>query len=349
MASNSLPTNAAQVIGLGTKMQQGLITFGEVLKITQVTAAELQAELSAFITSDGDFNAARSAKQAAYDTFKPAEVALSERLQVTRNVLAARFGNRWSTMWAQAGFINASTAVPTRIEDRFGLALNLANFFTANPTFEVASMGVTAAALTTLRNNALTAQQAVLVADSTLKTKGSAWDTAFATLTDTMRSLVNILRATLDDNDPRWLQFGLEMPATNTTPAKPANVTAHLDATGAIVTQCDSVPLATRYRWRMMIVGVDTDYRLAARSVDPMGSITGIMPGQRLQIVVQAVNGNLQGVASEPIQFTMPVPAKALAAEPHTVPSPVAHVLDEIVIPTNGNGHRNGDRLPALV
>ncbi len=73
MANNSLPTNSAQLIGLGVKMLAGLTSLGSTLKITQITPAEFQAELNAFVTGDGDFNAARSAKQAAYDAFKPAD------------------------------------------------------------------------------------------------------------------------------------------------------------------------------------------------------------------------------------------------------------------------------------
>lgn len=174
MANNSLPTNSGQLIGLGGKMLAGLTSLGTTLKITQVTPVEFQAELNAFIAGDGDFNAARSAKQAASDAFKPADTALSEWLQVTRNVLAARFGNRWSTMWAQAGFTDATTAVPRRIEERLGLALNLANFFTANPGYEVVSMNVTAAQATVLRTAAVNAQQGVMTAEVTLKTKSDA-------------------------------------------------------------------------------------------------------------------------------------------------------------------------------
>jgi hypothetical protein len=343
MANNSLPDSSGQLIGLGVKMLAGLTSLGTTLKITQITPAEFEAELNAFVTGDGDFNAARSAKQAASDAFKPADTALSGWLQITRNVLAARFGSRWSAMWAQAGFIDATTSVPRRIEERLALGLNLANFFTLNPSYEVASMNVTAAKAVALRTAALGAQQATMSADVTLKTKGDAWDTVHATLTSTMRSLIKILRATLQDNDPRWLAFGLQMPSTITTPGQPVNVTAQLDETGAIVVQCNAVPLASRYRWRMLRVGVETEYALVARSVDPVGMITSLLPGQTAQIIVQAVNGNLQSVASEPIKFTMPLVSKARTRE-------IAPVAEErIVASTNGsNGSTNGSRLPAL-
>ena len=299
--------------------------------------------MNALIAADGKYNASRSAKQAASDAFKPKDVALSEWLQVTRNILAARFGNRWSTMWAQAGFTDATTRVPGRIEGRLGLALSLAGFFTANPTFEVKSMDVTATKATALRDAANTARQAVLAADVVIKTDQDARDAAYETFVGSMRSLVRFLDGTLQADDPRWLAFGLEMPSMNTTPGKPLNVRVMVDEAGDLIVECDPPALAMRFRWRMLLVGVETDYRLVARSVDPMAKITGAMPGTTVQIIVQAVNGNSQGVASDPIIFSVPPVARAEAATASR---------EEATISSNGNGsngHATGSRRPALV
>ena len=110
-------------------------------------------------------------------------------------------------------------------------------------------------------------------------------------------------------------------------------------------------PLATRYRWRGFIVGVETDYRLLARSTEPIGVITGvIMPGQKLQIIVQAVNGGSQGVASDPIVFTM-----LMVSQPKvkTTPTgePTTLEVNEEALAAAGDGAKGraaGNRLPAL-
>lgn len=137
----------------------------------------------------------------------------------------------------------------------------------------------------------------------------------------------------LSVTDPRWLDFGLALPGTPSTPGQPVNLAAHLDATGNIIVTCDAVPLATRYRWRMRIVGAQSDFVLAARSVDPMGSIAGVGAGVMVEIYVQAVNGSLQGVASETIPFTMPA---GLAVEKAPEVSVIAKAP---LLATNGNGH----------
>lgn len=259
------------------------------------------------------------------------------------NTLATKFGTRWNTEWAQAGFINHTTAIPSKIEDRLALTLALVNFFTATPSFEVPSLNQTAAYGTTLRNAALTGQQAWTVATIKFNDAGAAWNTAYTTLTDGMRALLRNLSSVLGDEDPRWLSFGFGKPATPTTPGKPVNVTAQLDQTGSIMVQNDAVPLATRYRYRRMIVSVETSYTLATSSKEPIGTIQGILPGQTVQIIVQAVNGSLQGVASDPIQFTIPpVAKKAEASEPV---NDVAH--REVTMPS-ANGHANGSRQPSL-
>ncbi len=63
---------------------------------------------------------------------------------------------------------------------------------------------------------------------------------------------------------------------------------------------------------------------------------------------MQAVNGSAQSLASEPITFTTPLLAKAAAANVAEPKSATVPLLQEIVVATNGNGHRNGDRMPAL-
>ena len=334
--SIQLPTNGGQLLGLGNKMYAGLVELGQPLGITQLTPPQFQGYLTAFTSADNAFNAGRSARQTASDAYQAAVAAMDDWLAVTKNVLVGRFGARWSTAWAQAGFINNTTRLPDKIEDRIALAGRLVAFFTTNPSYEVPTMLVTAAQGTALQSAALAAQLAVTNAARALTTLGQAWTDAFKVLADEMWSLIKILQASLNDDDPRWLAFGLPMPATPATPGQPVKVTAQQDMQGNILVQCDAVPLATRYRCRMLIVGVETDYRLVASGTEPMLSIGGVLPGQMVQLIVQAVNNSLQGVASAPIQFTVPAgSARAAEVKPAAAPERPA-------VKSQANGHGNG-------
>jgi hypothetical protein len=337
MANNNLPTNSSQLIGLGQKMYSGTVQFGAGIPITMITAAQLQTDLDTFIDHEAEFNAARSARLAASLTFQDTMEPVYAWLMGVSNTLATRFGSRWSTQWAQAGFINHSTGIPTKIEQRLGLVLSLVKFFTANPSYEVPAMQQTAAEGTALRTAALAAQTALGDAEVALSSIGEAWTKAHEALLSEMRALIKNLEGKLAKDDPRWLAFGLNMPATKSTPGQPVHVTVQTDEAGAIVVQCEAVPLATRYRWRMLLVGVETDYKLAASTSAPVGVIAGVLPGQSVEIVVQAVNGSKQGVASAPVVYTVPA-AKAVAA-----PTKRAKAEEAVAEGEYSNGHGNGN------
>jgi hypothetical protein len=345
MAGNNIPTNTNQLIGLANKMLTGLSGLGTSLGITQITPEAFQADLNAFTTEESSYIATRSSRQADYNRFHSAEKALTDWLQITRNVLAARFGSRWSTAWAQAGFVNASTALPVRIQSRIALALRLINYFTANPTAQVASMNVTAAQGTTLRSGTLSAQDALMTSSVLLNTKSEARATAQTKLVDAMRALIKILEATLAKSDPRWEAFGLRMPASKSTPGRPQNLRATINESGAVIVECDPVPLAHRYRWRMRMVGVDLDYQLAARSVNPIAAIRSIQPGHTVEIIVQAVTDNLQGTPSEPLLFTHAASQHSGGQQRATCLPAEKQVTENLL---NGSNGRNGDSVHSL-
>ena len=336
-----IPKDGPGAIKLGTDNVKGMQTYGSTLGITLVTLAECEGNLAAFIAQDGSYNAGRSAQQTASNNYQTALEPIYPWLLGVSNTLATIFGTRWNTEWAQAGFINKTTQIPTRNDDRSALLVALASFYTANPSREVASLNQTAAFATNLRNAAVTAQQALTVATINFNNVSKTWTDAYNTLADGMRALERNLASVLDNDDPRWLSFGFTMPGTSSTPGKPQNVTAQLDQFGNIIVQCDPESYATRYRFRRMIVGVEASYVLADSSKEPIGSIADILPGQTVQIIVQAVNGNLQGVASDPIVFTIPpvVNKKVEASEAVTSHRDVA---------TTNNGHANGSRQTSL-
>ena len=327
-------------------MVSGMTALSAPLNLTLITTAQMQTNLTAFITQDSGYNAQRSVRQGASDAFQAQMATVYNWLLGVSNTLATAWGTRWSTQWAQAGFINNSTGIPPKTEDRLGLVLSLVNFFTANPGYEVPSQNQTAAYGTTLRTAALAAQMALAAEDATLKAIADAWTAAYDTLVKGMKDLIRNLESVLADNDPRWVNFGLQIPSTITTPGQPVNVAAHLDQTGAIIVQCAAVPLASRYRWRTMLVGQQTAYLLGASTPAPLGSLGGFLPGQTVQIIVQAVNGALQGVASEPVQFTMPVLNAAKAEKPAPAKAKAAEekpVAKKEVANGDGHGHRNGN------
>ena len=174
---------------------------------------------------------------------------LDDWLVVVRGILIGDFGNRWNTMWAQAGFVQPSTAIPKRLQAKIALALKLSQFFTANPSYEVASKDVTAAKATALRNAVVSAQGALQTKDVALTTASDALEAAQVALVKEMRMLIDILAGLLGKDDPRWEAFGLNRPGMDTTPAAPTGLRATVMGSQVLL-ENDSTPLATRYRYR---------------------------------------------------------------------------------------------------
>jgi len=356
--SNPIPPGGNQASILAAKLILGLNQYAIQLGILQVTASGMQTVLDVFTASDSAFNTARSALNSAYDDFHPKNDALSAWLLRVRSVLTNSFGNRW-TQWAQAGYVNLSTGLPGTITGRLALSQRLIAFFTANPGYEVAALQVTAAEGTTRRAATVAAQQVVADAMTVQKQKFAERATALEALRVQMRLLVKVLDAVLSPDDPRWKAFGLNIPSIGSTPAQPQNVNvapadqalmtgallskARLTAaTGvAVLATCDAVPLATRYRWRMRIVGLQSDYTLAASTTEPMAIIATPI-GVEMEIIVQAVNTSLQGVPSEPVIYRT-APVEKAAPETAIVSTPAKAVALPHGSHGNGRAHTNGN------
>lgn len=133
MASNSIPQNPGLIIQLGGKMEKGITDVGPSVPVTMVTAKQMHDDTEAFRTADNNFNMGRSSEQDASSTYQAALAPLYNWLLHVSNMLASRFGTRWNTSWAQAGFIDHTTAVPAKTAARVSLGLRLVDFFTKNP------------------------------------------------------------------------------------------------------------------------------------------------------------------------------------------------------------------------
>ena len=76
--------------------------------------------------------------------------------------------------------------------------------------------------------------------------------------------------------------------------------------------------------------------------------ITSIAPGTTIQVIMQAVNGDAQSVASQPVVFT--TPAAPVTSAPAAV-QPEVMSFSAALPASNGNGKSNGNgngsRIPA--
>lgn len=110
--------------------------------------------------------------------------------------------------------------------------------------------------------------------------------------------LIRILEELLAPDDPRWTTFGLNMPAADVTPAAPTNLTANIADGPVLLASCDATPLATRYRWRIKVVGVDAEFRLAASTKSSLAQLDKVLPGQSVKMASNESGETVSGYTS---------------------------------------------------
>ena len=148
-------------------------------------------------------------------------------LAKARLILMVALGSEWSARWLAAGFTHRGTNVPKRLGARIELARSVAEFFQAHPGFAVPFAGVTASAGHALHGESTAAAREMR---ETAREAGECKrhrDAAEKHLRRKMRCTVLMLSAMLDENDPRWLAFGLNIPKPHApAPRKPCTSAA---------------------------------------------------------------------------------------------------------------------------
>ena len=290
MAGNPVPKDDDELEGMASKIATGLHLLATPLGILGTNEAMVTTAITACQAAVAAAGVAKDEKQAASDALQLVDDNTIAYLGASRNVLAHFLGNRWSASWEPTGFPDMSTAVPQTQTKRLSLCAQLAVYFTANPTREVASLGVTAAQAQTF-HTALKAgndllDQKLTALDARLKDR----DAAYRALSKIVRAFISDLRKFLPDDDGRWYTFGLNAPADPVTPAEVVSLTLTNGLAHQIVAAWPRAPRATRYRPFVQIVGVDADP--VAR--DPVHDLTvtldSFTSGQTVKVYITAAN-----------------------------------------------------------
>lgn len=171
----------------------------------------------------------------------------------------------------------------------------------ADGTYEVSTSRIDFIAGTVINLLAIlgSLETAVASAKSAQKTAGDDRATAETALRDALRSLIGILTDLLDPNSPLWDDFGLNRPGATVTPGQPAAPTLLKTGPTTVSATVPPVALATYYRWKMKIVGVDPEFRFAGRTSDPNIALTALPATGTLEVLCEAANEAGPGVASE--------------------------------------------------
>lgn len=213
-------------------------------------------------------------------------------------MLTTRLGERWGAGWEATGFPGQSTAVPETQPERFQLCQTLQKYFAENPAAEVAALGVTAAAAQAQYESIRAARAALNRTAAARADALKARDTAYDQLRRRAQGLVAEIGHLMDENDSRWLAFGLNIPGAGQVPEPVEEVTVRPDGAGAVLVTWKRARRAEYYRLFAQVVGVDAEMSFRVRVKDREARLESLPSGQIVRVQIIAANETGEAVAS---------------------------------------------------
>ena len=298
MATNPTPDDDDVLISLTEDLADGCHLHEVALGIKQQTEAVMRAALLAGKTALMDIGAARVLLGQKFDLLQAADATGENVLKNCRLRLVKLFGGQYNANWQTAGWPNQSTGIPSNQDQRFTLLGALDLYFTANPSAESAEADATAAICHTAHEAVSDARGAVNVAESGLTTAKNTLAAMMRTLRKRVRGLIVELGTLMADDDPRWEQFGLNIPANPAAPEAIEDLTLSALGGAKVFAQWPYATRMTGTRILLRRVGVDDGPASIGTTGGLEKLITGQTVGQTIEVSVVAYNDGGDAPAS---------------------------------------------------
>lgn len=302
-SNNGGVSSYAPLIVQVTKASDGATTIGAGIPLLINTAALIGADRLALITAQDEFKAARSALAPLSTTRKAAVEAAYDFCFTARDVIRYFCGREFNEAWLAAGWRN-TLEIPKDYDGLYALTLTLVGYLAANPTQQNADLGVTSANAQTTLNNLTTSNTTILNQRALTQEKGEVRDEKLLAVRKRLSGLCKELVQRLGPLDPRWRQFGLNMPGAATVPAVPENVVVTPWTLARLQISCDASPNATHYKFYYQRPIVDPVPVYAGYAADPLFVTEGLTAGQEYLVYVSAVDEGAESELSAPVSAT---------------------------------------------
>ena len=120
-----------------------------------------------------------------------------------------------------------------------------------------------------------------------------------------MRGLLDELSQLLEDDDPRWLAFGFNMPGSPETPDSAEGLVVTPGTDGDAFADWNDAARALRYQVEIQIVGVDADFRRVKTVTDSDATITGLPTGPTIRVRIISVNDAGSALPSDVVEVVL--------------------------------------------
>ena len=319
MSSNATPANRAILTALARSIYAGQLTHAASVGLLHHLAPGMKAATEKL---EGDpaaapGSAANKGGQLLYrdcvDMTGDAETALKDFsdgavktwLDGYRTILQGIHGKKADDGWVAAGFVPGSTSVPRTHAERQTLLGAARAYLAAHPTYEASlpqpvgtPLAITAAQALGWQTQMQTARTLVDTRTAEQATCKAVRDGDVDALFAEVSATIIELRGLLQDNDPRWEIFGLNVPANPSAPLGVSTLTVTAAGAGRELVAWSYAARADYYRLYLKRVGTDAQALNVADPRDLEHTLKNLTPGTTIEVYVVPTNGGGGGAAS---------------------------------------------------
>lgn len=316
MASNPVPQAINDLFRLSKKCQTAAGSLGAGIPLLINTVGSLGSDRSGLLQLEGQYQQTLGLLPPLQTAVNTARKNATGFARSSRRWLENTYGHRWNQQWRTVGFIHNSLEIPSQDDAELAALLErMEIFFGSHPSQEnpdpkvnvtAARAGALAGALSTAGTN-LDAKERLSAEHRASR------DTAKSALRKRLRGLVGELGQRMNDSDPRWLEFGLNLPSAPNVPVVPEGVAVNTNTPGEFFITCVPSKFATHYRLFTQRPGLDLEPVFAGRSDEPMFHLTDLTLGQVYAIAVTAANAGAESRLSKPVSATVRAEDEAAA------------------------------------
>lgn len=299
--TQNIPKALDVLLTFVAQLLRGLELFEAVVGVKYNTKAVMEADLAAARTAKEAGEAAQTARTKATAARNAVDQNVIAFLGVARELFKARLGRRYTISWKQAGFTN-SLAVSRTMNGRVSQVSSIKLYLEANPELEVPGV-LTAAIAGNLYTTAVAAMNDVDIALAVQREKTIERNAAAARLLKRARALCHELKLLLPANDPRWLEFGYNVPGDVSVPGAPEKVVATSESPGKVAVSWEPAVHTDHCRVFCKVVGQDAEFAAKASIRESTITLTGLPSGGHLQLYLTAVNRAGESVPSEIVEI----------------------------------------------
>ncbi len=316
-----VPESYDPLVQLLEDAADGADKYGAAIGLKQNTGPAIRTDLTALIGVPAGpggvppavpglkslWNGAKANKAAMTADLRTAESNGRALAMTCIGALKPVLGTQWNSAWNAAGFTGGSLAVPAHPQP---LLLLLSAYYAANPAKEVANINgiaCTAAACQAASGVIVTAQKASNQSNTDAGNAQSALQDGIDAGRARASGLLAELGQLLDDNDPRWLAFGFDLPGHPSTPDVPQNLTVTPGAAGSqtLFVHCDDARRASGYRFTVTNAADGTE--LAEQlTQDAEATFDSLPAGANVNVAVTARNATGESQPCDAVSVGVP-------------------------------------------